>query len=218
MTVVSDIDKGSLIEVIDSHKSDEIINVLTQQPQAVRENVKEVSVDMWGGFQKVIKEVFPNALIVIDRFHVMQLVNQSLNKIRLKLELRGLKNRCLLLKNGVDLSREEKLELESLLHQSPCLRIADELKEELRDIYESSTTVKMGLRRLKKWLISAHIVLGEAAKAINNHLQGICNYFVSQTTSGVMEGINTKIKLIIRQSYGFRNFEHLREKLLACLF
>lgn len=148
----------------------------------------------------------------------MQLVNQSLNKIRLKLELRGLKNRCLLLKNGVDLSREEKLELESLLHQSPCLRIAYELKEELRDIYESSTTVKMGLRRLKKWLISARIVLGEAAKAINNHLQGICNYFVSQTTSGVMEGINTKIKLIVRQSYGFRNFEHLREKLLACLF
>jgi transposase len=173
VTVVSDIDKGSLIEVIDSHKSDEIIDVLKQQPQAVRENVKEVSVDMWGGFQKVIKEVFPNALIVIDRFHVMQLVNQSLNRIRLKLELRGLKNRCLLLKNGVDLSREEKL---------------------------------------------ARIVLGKAAKAINNHLQDICNYFISQTTSEVMEGINTKIKLIVRQSYGFRNFEHLREKLLACLF
>ena len=46
VTVVSDIDKGSLLEVINSHKSDEIIEVLKSQPQAVRENVKEVSVDM----------------------------------------------------------------------------------------------------------------------------------------------------------------------------
>ena len=48
---------------------------------------------MWGGFQKVIKEVFPNALTVIDRFHVMKLVNHSLNQIRLILALKGLKNR-----------------------------------------------------------------------------------------------------------------------------
>lgn len=44
---------------------------------------------MWGGFQKVIKEVFPNALTVIDRFHVMQLVNKALNQIRLLLNLKG---------------------------------------------------------------------------------------------------------------------------------
>ena len=92
MTVVSDIDKGSLLEVIDSHKSEEIIEVLKQQPQSMREQVREVSVDMWGGFPKVIKEVFPNALIVIDRFHVMKLVNKALNKMRLNLELKGLKN------------------------------------------------------------------------------------------------------------------------------
>jgi transposase len=85
VTVVSDIDRSALVEVVDSHKSEEIITVLKQQPLDVREKVKEVSVDMWGGFQKVIKEVFPNAVIVIDRFHVMKLVNKSLNKIRLSL-------------------------------------------------------------------------------------------------------------------------------------
>jgi len=134
--VVSDIDKSSLLEVINSHKSDEIIEALKSQPQATRENVKEVSVDMWGGFQKVIKEVFPNALIVIDRFHVMKLVNKSLKKIRLLLELKGLKNRCLLMKNGEDLTQEEKEELQELLNYSPILSIAYELKEELRSIYQ----------------------------------------------------------------------------------
>ncbi len=68
--------------VIDSHKQSEIIDVLKQQPLSVREQVKEVSVDMWGGFPKVIEEVFPNAVVVFDRFHVMKLLNQQLNKLR----------------------------------------------------------------------------------------------------------------------------------------
>lgn len=218
MTVVSDIDKGSLLEVIDSHKSEEIIEVLKQQPLSMREQVREVSVDMWGGFPKVIKEVFPNALIVIDRFHVMKLVNKALNKMRLNLELKGLKNRCLLLKNEVDLSGSEKLELADLLKDSACLGIAYELKEELRDIYETSSTIKIGFKRLKSWLNSARIIWGKAVNTIENHLVEISHYFVSKTTSGVMEGINNRIKLIIRQSYGFKSFESLREKLLACLF
>jgi transposase len=218
VTVVSDIDKGSLLEVIDSHKSDEIIEQLKLQPRETRENVKEVSVDMWGGFQKVIKEVFPNALIVIDRFHVIKLVNKALNKFRLLLDLKGLRNRCLLLKNGEQIIEEERKELEELLNQSPSLKIAYELKEELRDIYETSTTVKIGIRRLEKWLLYARCFFGKTAETLSKYIQEICHYFVNRTTSGVMEGINNKIKLIIRQSYGFKTFSFLKEKLLACLF
>jgi transposase len=111
---------------------------------------------MWGGFPKVIKEVFPKASIVIDRFHV-------------------------------------------------------------RNIYESKLTVKGGLSAIKKWLIYAKILLKTAGETLENHLPEIANYFISRTTSGVPEGINTKIKLILRQSYGFKNFNLMRQKLLACL-
>ena len=218
VTVVSDLDRGSLLEVINSHKSEEIIGVLEKIPLEVRENVKEVCVDMWGGFPKVIKAVFPNARIVIDRFHVMKLVNKAVNKIRLKLSIKGSKNRGLLLKNKDHLTEEEREELEELLKESPCLRMAYELKEELREIYQASTTVKMGLRKLKKWLSSARIILGKIAETIERHLEGIANYFCQGTTSGMMEGLNNRIKLILRQSYGFKSFEMMREKLLACLF
>jgi transposase len=216
--VVSALDEGSLLEVIDSHKSEEIIEVLNQQPEAMRDSVKEVCVDMWGGFKKVIEEVFPNALIVIDRFHVMKLVNSSLNELRLKLEIKGLKNRCLLLKNNENLSESEMAELKPVLDLSPCLSIAYELKEELRAIYEKSTTVKMGMRELTKWLTSARVIFGKTAETIERHLREICHYFINRTTSGMMEGLNNKIKLIVRQSYGFKNFDLMREKLLACLF
>jgi transposase len=217
-TVVCDNERSSLLEVIDSHKTEEIIEVLKKQPLLIRENVKEVSVDMWGGFPKVIRAVFPNALVVIDRFHVMKLVNKSLNQLRLSLELKGLKNRCLLLKNGRDLTEEENKELVKVLQKSPCLSIAYELKEEFRDIYETSTTVKMGRRRFKKWLIAASCIFGSITKTIFKHLEEICNYFISRTSSGMMEGLNNKIKLILRQSYGFKNFDLMREKLLSCLY
>jgi transposase len=115
--------------------------------------VKEVSVDMWGGFQKVIKEVFPNALIVIDRFHVMKLFNKAVNKIRLLLELKGLKNRCLILKNGEDLTEEEKAELRQLLNQSPCLSIAYELKEELYYVRQITYDIKPYLTRTNLYFI-----------------------------------------------------------------
>jgi len=217
-TVVSDIDSSSLIDVIDSHKSEEIREELSCHPLEIRENVQEVSVDMCQVFHKVIPAVFPNAIIVVDRFHVMKLINKSVNKIRLILGLKGLKNRCLIMKNNQDLNEEEKEDLKQLLNNSPILAIAYELKEEFRRIYEDSTTVKMGIRKIQKWLISAKIILGTTAQTIEKYIKEICHYFINRTTSGVMEGINNKIKLILRQSYGFKDFKLLKEKLLACLF
>ena len=57
----------------------------------------------------------------------------------------------------------------------------------------------------------------DSAAMIERHLEGICQYFANHTTSGVTEGINTRIKLIKRQGYGFPCFPHFRLRLLACL-
>jgi hypothetical protein len=101
----------------------------------------------------------------------MKLVNKSLNKIRLLLELKGLKNRCLLMKNGGDLTQEEKGELQELLNYSPCLSIAYELKEELRSIYDSSSTVKMGRIKLTKWLVLARSIFPKTARTLSKYIQ-----------------------------------------------
>jgi transposase len=58
---------------------------------------------------------------------------------------------------------------------------------------------------------------GDAAvTTIRNHLDGICNYFLNRTTSGVMEGIDNRLKVIKRQAYGFVGFDNFRDRLLAC--
>lgn len=111
-----------------------------------------------------------------------------------------------MLSNGADLDKESQEKLKIILEKSPCLEIAYQLKEEFRSIYETSNTLKSAKRKFKKWLIYAKLFYKKSAQMISSHLAGICNYFISHATSGVMEGINNKIKLIKRQGYGFINF------------
>lgn len=217
VTVVSDLDQRKLLEVIDSHRQDEIVKTLIQQPLEVRERVEEVSLDMWGGFPKVVEAVFPNAKIVFDRFHVMKLVNNELNKLRRAVGVTDRNSKYLLLKNCDDLTPEQKQKLDEVLQRSPCLRVAHELKEEFRNIYETSRTVQGGRKKFEKWLSLAQLLYVDSAATIRSHLDGICNYFLNRTTSGVVEGINNRIKLIKRQGYGFSNFSNFRIRLLACL-
>jgi transposase len=64
VTVVSDIEGGNLIKMIDSHRQQDLVEVLMRQPLKVREQVEEVSVDMWGGFPKIREQVFPLNLLL----------------------------------------------------------------------------------------------------------------------------------------------------------
>jgi transposase len=216
LTVVCDIDRGKLLEVIDSHKQVDIIQVLMQQPLEVRKQVKEVSVDMWGGFPKVIAEVFPNAQVVFDRFHIMSPINKELNQVRRQegMVIKG--SKFILLKNRVDLLPEERVKLEEILQHSSRLRLGYELKEKFRSIFECHQTVEEGKAQFLEWLPIAKLVYTDVLATIENHLDGICNYFLNRTTSGVMEGINNRVKLIKRQGYGFVNFDNFRARLLAC--
>jgi len=120
------------------------------------------------------------------------------------------------LSNRINLEHAQIEKLEIILKKSECLRIAYEMKEELREIYETNMTVKIAQTEFKNWLNHASLFFQESASTIVNHFEGICNYFLNRTTSGVMEGINNRIKLIMRQGYGFSNFDNFRERVLAC--
>lgn len=76
--------KGSLLASIKGTRSQEIINVLNKLPLELRNNVKEVTLDMAKNMESAIKMSFPNASIVTDRFHVVKLVIDALQHIRIK--------------------------------------------------------------------------------------------------------------------------------------
>lgn len=211
-----DLDQARLIEVINSHKQKDVIAALEEFSTAARATVEEVSIDMWGGFTHVIEILFPNAKIVYDRFHVMEHVHEELNQLRrqMHVKFKGLPH--LLWKNREDLSDEQRQRLDEGLKDFPCLSIAYEFKEDLRQIYERCRTVEGAKTQFQRWIRIAGRLYQKSAQMIEQHLSGICNYFAHRTTSGVTEGINTKIKLIKRQGYGFNNFRHFRLRLLSC--
>lgn len=98
----------------------------------------------------------------------------------------------------------------------PGLRIAYNYKEKFREVYQDTKTVEKGKEAFTKWLKEASCVYGQVVQTIQNHLDTICNYFLSRSSSGIMEGINNKIKQIKRQAYGFTNFDNFRLRLLVC--
>lgn len=105
-------------------------------------------------------------------------------------------SKFILLKNGQDLTPEAKVKLEQLLQRSKRLAKAYRWKEGFRAIYEQSLTVEEGKGQIQEWLGRVQAVYREAITTIRNHLDGICNYFRNRTTSGAMEGINNRIKLM----------------------
>jgi transposase len=218
VTTVVDLDHSRLLEVIDSHQQDELITALTTlYPVAERLAVEEVSIDMWASYTTVVQTVFPQATVVYDRFHVMQHVNRELNRLRKQLKVKFKGAPHLLWKHHQDLDDDQQDRLRKGLKNHPCLAMAYELKEDLYTLYETARSVKGAQRQLRRWLRIARLLFANSTAMIERHLDGICQYFAHHTTSGITEGVNTRIKLIKRQGYGFPCFPHFRLRLLACL-
>ena len=79
---------------------------------------------------------------------------------------------------------------------------------------DRTTSWLRGLLKIRHWLVRAKQHLPNSCGTISRWLTEIVAYFDERTTSGVVEGINNKIKLIKRTAYGFTNFEHFRDRCL----
>ena len=77
--------RGTLVAVVKGTKSDNIKAVLERLPLSLRLQVKEITMDMAKNMESSVKHLFPNARLVIDRFHVVKLVSEALQQIRIKL-------------------------------------------------------------------------------------------------------------------------------------
>jgi transposase len=175
----------------------------------------------------------PNAQVVADRFHVMAQINKELDSQRKRekrqvedlikkaesLEkkadqekiLEGLKkSKYVLLKNESELNEEQKAKLMQVKDVSFTLKSMQELKEEIKKIFEQANNCLVGLLKRERWLSGAKKYFPDSQNTIIRWLHEIIAYFDYKTTSGVVEGINNKLKLIKRYAYGFRNFENFR--------
>jgi len=76
--------KGTLVAMIEGTRADKVIEALEHIPEVQRKKVIEVTLDMAGSMNKIVRNCFPNAVKVIDRFHVQKLAYEALQEMRIK--------------------------------------------------------------------------------------------------------------------------------------
>jgi transposase len=191
--------------------------------------IQEVSIDMTGNYQHLIKKICPNAEITVDRFHVTKVVHQELNQARIEQKktaeilnaqernklFNGLKgSKFVLLKSADKLSEKQQNNLKLVKEASPLIKIMYELKEEFHELFENSKNLGRGTLNLIDWLKKAEPYSKNSVKTIKRWLPEIVGYFESRTTNGIVEGINNKLKLLKRSGFGFRNFHNFEIRAL----
>ncbi len=187
---------------------------------AQRERVENVVLDMCDPFKKFAREMFPQAKIVADHFHVIRLLNPVINKARTEITGDRRKNpaRVLLLMNGQRLEYFEKRALHEWLKFHPKLNELYAYKEALHRLYRCR-----GYDRAKRSFVAivdqmARSELPEIQtirKTLLKWKQEILNYFLTGLTNGRTEGFNNLAKLLQKRAFGFRSFKNYRLRLLS---
>ncbi|WP_287309160.1 ISL3 family transposase [Okeania sp. SIO1H2] len=231
VVVLVDLDRSVLLDLAPSRTHKDIKAVLTEWGSDVLANIEEVSIDLSGNYRGLVHRMMPNAEVVADRFHVMNVVNKALNRARnafvrnptdlpdgvsVETAKEALKkSKYALLKPEANLTETQASKLDEVRAVAPQLALMHQQKEDFRKLFEETTKDK-ALLSLLDWMATAQELYQDAVGTIGRWFGEILQYFEHRTTSGTIEGINNRLKLIKRSGYGFRNFERFRLRCLLC--
>lgn len=221
--------KLTILAVLKDREKKTVKEFLLSIPRRLRKQVKAVCSDMYEGFVNAAKEVFGKKIVVVDRFHVTQLYRKGLEDFRKK-EMRRLKNELqeeeykklkgvmwILRKANSKLKDEERETLECLFKHSPLLELAYKLCNDLTDIFEEDISKSDAKRKINDWkkrVKKSDLTCFDAfVKTLEKSIDEITNYFIDRQTSGFVEGLNNKVKVIKRRCYGILNINHLFQRI-----
>ena len=180
--------------------------------------------DMWAPYLKVIAKKAPQALNILDRFHIMRKFNEAIDEIR-RGEVKLLKaneqenvlnrGRWLLLKRPENLSEKQTARMSELLKLNLASIKGYLLREDFQRFWDyqradyadkflenwATRTLQTDLEPMKK-----------VARMLRKHKPLIMNWFKAKgrLSSGVVEGLNLKAKLTMRKAYGFKTLKCLQ--------
>lgn len=186
--------------------------------------LKFVCSDMWAPYLKVIAKKAPNALNILDRFHIMRKFNEAIDEIR-RVEANEFKatkqvnvlekGRWLLLKRPENLSEKQTVRLGELLKLNLSSIKGYLLREDFQRFWDYHRADFAG-KFLDNWVTRAMQTdlepMKKVARMLRNHKPLILNWFKAKgrLSSGAVEGLNLKAKLTIRKAYGFKSIKCLK--------
>lgn len=228
--------KGTLAAAIPGTKSDDIISILVgAMGKSIRRCVKEVTCDLSPSMMLIATEVFYNAHVVNDRFHVQQVYNAAVDEIRIDIRRQliagensrdksvppetfsnGETMRQILArsKHTLMMSQNKWTEIQKhrvniLFKHYPILKSAYTLAMELRRIFNTNISPTKAMGRMNEWYEKV-MALGNnnfrsVIKTFKNHAPTILNYFRRRATNASAEAFNSKVKIFRSQMRGVRD-------------
>jgi transposase len=179
------------------------------------DNIVEISCDMSPAFIAGAQKNFPNANITFDKYHLVKVVNDAVDKVRRaeqkeRAELKG--SRYVWLKNQKNLTKKQAIRLESLTMKKRHLKTARayQIKLAFQDFWEQLPSQAEPF--LKKWYFWAtHSRLQpviDAARTIRKHWDGVLQWFTSRLTNAILEGINSLVQAAKARARGYRTLKN----------
>ena len=220
---------GRILWVKEGRESAVLLEFLEALSQDCADGIEAVALDMGPAYIAAVKESLPNAAIVFDRFHVMQMFSKVIRDCR-RAEFKAAKtlgdltgqqsikgSLWLLLSNRTTLKETDQGRLDQLLAQNQPLASLYALKEQLQRLWQpNSTSVEM-TQRLDDWcgMAKAAKITGLASfvRTLQSHRTGICAYADHPITTSRLEAGNVSIALLRRRARGFRDMQYFKLKI-----
>ena len=224
-SIIVDPKEKEVLDVLPNRFENDLVKYFSQFTN--KNDVKYFICDMNPHFRQVAKICFPQAIIVADKYHVIRQVYWAMenvrkneqNKLSTRFRKYFKKSRNLLLKRTENLTEEEIDRLSLMFEIAPRLADAYRIKNDFLAVIRSKSSSE-GKQRLVDWLYSVEVMdlpeFHDCTKAYHNWFREILNSMDVPWTNGFIEGCNNKTKVLKRVTYGMRNFDNLRKRILFC--
>lgn len=221
---ITDLSNKKLLAILKSDNQATLAQFIAQIPSKYRDRINEVCTDLRSSYKPVIEKMLPQAILTADRFHVGLLARRALDDIRTIVQDEASGSRInlkkILWKNGDQLSENEQVKLATIFKKYenfPVLKEAYIIKEQIIQMYYTHSEEE-ALKRFKNIIMlletsSDSCYLATMRRTLKKWKIPILNYFKYRTTNGFTEGCHTKIKMMKRVSYGFKNIDNYIAKM-----
>jgi transposase len=220
----ADLSKGKVHDVVLGRSEASLQRYLDRLPG--KERTQVAVMDLSETYRSIVRKYFPNAKIVADRFHVIRWVNHQFLKAWQQMDPAGRKNRGLLSlmrRHEENLSDGQKITLRQYLKAHGVLEAIYDFKQELCRLLKLKHQTQWQCKRwipklleMIEQLKNAPIdALSSLGKTLHNWREEIVRMWRFTKTNSITEGLHTKMEVISRRAYGFRNFNNYRLRVRA---
>lgn len=186
-----------------------------------KDNTRVVLMDLSNTYRSIVKKYFKNAVIVADRFHVVRLINHHFMSVWRRLDESGKYNRGLLSlmrRHQWNLRPEQKIRLDSYLKSIPGLKPLYDFKQRLNKLMglkhlnakKARKFIPIFLNMIKQLKESGFGEMRKLGKTLDSWKEEIARMWRFTKTNSITEGLHTKMEMISRRAFGFRNFNNYR--------